>query len=99
MLTTYLHLASKLGISGTESLLPYMPSFSRQKTFIYPFVYLFFPVIYNLFGDNITDSGCKVSHLLVTKYYSNKIQNWKVCGRNFPLFISKHSPDMCQEED
>jgi len=83
MLNTYIHLASKLEISGTVSLLTYMPSFSRQKQFICSFVYLFLPVIYVLFGDTIRESGCKVSHLLVTKYYTNKMQNWNVCGRNF----------------
>jgi len=76
-----------------------MPSFSRQKQFIYLFVYLFLPVVYDLFSDTIRDSGCKVSHLLVTKCYTNKIQNWKVCGRNFPLLISTYSLDMCQGED
>jgi hypothetical protein len=99
MLTTYLYLASKLRISRTVSLLPYMPSFSRQVEFIYSFVYLFLPVTYDLFSGTIRDSGCKVSHLLVTKYYTNKIQNWKVCGLNFPLLISTYSPDMCQEEE
>jgi hypothetical protein len=99
MLTTYLHPASKLGISGTVSLLTYMPSFNRQKQFIYSFVYLFIPVVYDLFNNTIRDSGCKLPHLLVTKYNINKIQNWNVCGRNFPLLISTYSPDMCQEED
>lgn len=99
MLTTYLHLVSKFGISGTLSILSSMPSFSIQKQFICSFVHLFLPVIYDLFNDTIRGSGCKVSHLLVTKYWTNKIQDWKVCGRNFPLLISMYSPNMCQEED
>ena len=71
-----------------------------KKEIIYLFIRVFISSSYLWFiNDTIRDSGWNISHLLVTKYYTNKIQNWRVCGWNFQLLISMYSPEMCQEED